>query len=71
MTAMTGHQLKTMRRRLGLGVADFGAALGYQGPRRNISLQVRRLECLDCLPIQAEARALALLKKESRRWNRT
>lgn len=67
---MTGHQLKMMRRRLKLSVAEFAALLGYQGSRRNLSLQIRRLEAFGgrLLPIPAQARALSILNRESRKW---
>lgn len=44
---MTGHELKAIRRSLGLTTRELGAALGYQGKPNTLSVLVRRYECGD------------------------
>lgn len=41
---MTGRQFKAVRRRLGLGVVQWGALLGYTGNATTISRTVRGYE---------------------------
>lgn len=41
---MTGKEFAAVRKRLGLGVVEFGRAIGYQGSHDNVSLSVRRFE---------------------------
>jgi transcriptional regulator with XRE-family HTH domain len=44
VVAMTGSELRALREELGLSASSMGIALGYSGPRSNISVTVRRLE---------------------------
>lgn len=57
---MTGHQFANLRRHLGLSLADFGRALGYQGAARNVRRQIRRYEDMDEVPPGAAMRASTL-----------
>jgi transcriptional regulator with XRE-family HTH domain len=41
---MTGQELKTIRKGLGLSVIEMGLALGYQGNDNTLSVQIRRYE---------------------------
>ena len=49
--AMTGDQLKDIRRRLGKGRHDFALLIGYTGSDRNNDLRIRRLEAGDQVPL--------------------
>ena len=59
-TIMTGQDIKRLRRRLGLSLAEMGRALGYAGERRTIARRLRRIEAGQ---IEPSDRALAAARQ--------
>lgn len=41
---MTGAELKSIREAYGLSASTMGLILGYNGPRSNVAVHIRRLE---------------------------
>ena len=41
---MTGAELRSIRKSLGLTLSQFGKALGYSGNKNTLSVQIRRFE---------------------------
>ena len=41
---MTGLDLRQLRRALGLGVVQFGYAIGFKGNQNTVSVEVREME---------------------------
>lgn len=41
---MSGDDLNEIRCKLGLATGEFGWALGFTGPKRNVSVTIRRME---------------------------
>ena len=41
---MTGSELRSIRQAFGLSAAAMGRALGYNGPKANIAVLIRRFE---------------------------
>ena len=58
---MTGEQLRQLRLRMGLSLAEFARALGYTGSPRNERRRIDRLEALDGrIPEAVQLRVAAL-----------
>ena len=47
---VSGRELRTIRKSVGLGVVEFGMMLGYDGNLNTLSRNIRRLEALSILP---------------------
>lgn len=63
---MTGQELAAIRRRAGLGVADFGVALGLKGALSTVARLARRMERVNVVPDEV-ARAAAWLEKTAQK----
>ena len=55
---MTGTELRKIRQAFNLSASAMGKALGYNGPKANIAVQIRRLE-RDARPIPISVGRLA------------
>ena len=64
---MTGMDLRQLRRALGLGVVQFGYALGFKGNQNTVSVEVREMESgKKPVPDKTAARARELAASAAR-----
>ena len=50
---MTGREVEAVRKKAGMGMAEFGIALGYPGTTRTIERKIRRAESGGRAPVSA------------------